>query len=184
MSQFEELVPTLGMYPFSSLKAQVEAEPDRAFIVDVGGSRGAVLMSIQEEAPAGFGAQMVLQDRPGVLDDVPQEAIPNITKMAHDFFTPQPVKSQYRREFITLVCVLIKNRCSLVLPSTSHAQLQRQRLQSNSQANCRCNGTYFSTPCRRIHLARPSQIGRRFHYSVDGLLHDYTFREGEDASGF
>lgn len=95
MSQFEDMVPTLGMYPLTSLKAQVEAEPDRAFIVDVGGSHGAVLMSIQEEAPAGFGAPMILQDRPPVLDEIPQESIPNITKMAHDFFTPQPVKSWY-----------------------------------------------------------------------------------------
>lgn len=94
MSQFEDLVPTLGMYPFSSLKEQVEAEPDRPFIVDVGGSYGKVLMSIQEEAPAGFGAQMILQDRPDVIDEISQESIPNITKMAHDFFTPQPIKSQ------------------------------------------------------------------------------------------
>ena len=93
MSQFEEMVPTLGMYPFSSLREQVESEPERPFIVDVGGSHGAVLMSIQEEAPAGFGASIILQDRPPVIEEISQQSIPHITKMAHDFMTPQPVKS-------------------------------------------------------------------------------------------
>lgn len=95
MSQFEDMVPTLGMYPFSALKEQVQADPDRPFIVDVGGSHGSVLMSIQEEAPAGFGSQMILQDRPDVIAEINQDDIPNITKMGHDFFTPNPIKSQY-----------------------------------------------------------------------------------------
>ena len=93
MSQFEEMVPTLGMYPFESLKEQVEAEPDRPFIVDVGGSHGAVLNAIQEAAPAGFGAPMILQDRPPVINEISQDSIPNITAMPYDFFTPQPIKS-------------------------------------------------------------------------------------------
>lgn len=92
--QMDETMPILGMYPFSSLKNQVEAEPDRPFIVDVGGGLGRVLMSIQKEAPAGFGAKMILQDRPDVLDAIDPESVPHVTKMEHDFFTPQPVKSE------------------------------------------------------------------------------------------
>ena len=92
--QMDKVMPVHGMFPFASLKAQVEAEPHRPFIVDVGGGYGKVLMSIQEEAPAGFGAQMVLQDRPDVIDAIQQESIPNMTKMSHDFFTPQPIKSK------------------------------------------------------------------------------------------
>ena len=94
VAQTNESTPVLGMFPFSSLKNQVEAEPERPFIVDVGGGTGAVLVSIQEEAPAGFGAQLILQDRPDVLDSIPQDSIPNVTKMVHDFFTPQPIKSE------------------------------------------------------------------------------------------
>lgn len=36
---------------------------------------------------------LILQDRPYVLDEVAEGDIPGVTKMAHDFFTPQPVKN-------------------------------------------------------------------------------------------
>ena len=93
-AQMEAQLPVLGMFPFSSLRRQVEAEPDRPFIVDVGGGVGKVLMSIQEEAPAGFGAPIVLQDRPDVIDSIPEDSILNVTTMTHDIFTPQPVQSK------------------------------------------------------------------------------------------
>lgn len=93
LGQVEKSLPILGAFPFSSMKEEVEAEPDRPFIVDVGGGIGRVLMRIQDEAPNGFGAEMILQDRKDVLDSIPDETIPGITKMEHDFFTPQPVKS-------------------------------------------------------------------------------------------
>lgn len=95
MSEIEDIVPTLGCYDFSTMKEQVQAEPERPFIVDVGGNEGAGLMSIQEEAPNGFGAEIILQDRPAVIAAIEEKDIPNITKMAHDFFTPNPVKSQH-----------------------------------------------------------------------------------------
>jgi hypothetical protein len=38
---------------------------------------------------------MILQDRPSVLDGLTAEDIPNIEKMAYDFFTPQPVKRMF-----------------------------------------------------------------------------------------
>lgn len=94
LGQMDKAMPVLGMFPFSSLKAQVEAETNRPFIVDVGGGIGTVVQSILQEAPAGFGAQVILQDRPDVIDSIPQASIPYVTKMAHDFFTPQPVKSE------------------------------------------------------------------------------------------
>jgi len=86
-------MPVLGMFPFASLKDQVEAEPDRPFIVDIGAGYGKVLMSILQEAPNAFGAKAILQDRPDVIDAIPQDSITGVTKMVHDFFTPQPVKS-------------------------------------------------------------------------------------------
>lgn len=95
LALINETLPILGMFPFSSLKAQVEVEPHRPFIVDVGGGIGEVLKEIQKEAPAGFGAQMILQERPDVLRSLDDEAIPHITKMEHDFFTPQPVKDAH-----------------------------------------------------------------------------------------
>jgi hypothetical protein len=96
MMQQEASLPTLGMFPFTSLKHQVEAEPERAFIVDIGGGRGQSLLLIQKETSNGFGtgAKMILQDRPVVLDSIPEEMVPGIEKMPYDYYTPQPVKSK------------------------------------------------------------------------------------------
>ncbi|KAK5131067.1 hypothetical protein LTR08_001353 [Meristemomyces frigidus] len=124
--QMEKTVPVLGMFPFSSLKTEVAAEPDRPFIVDVGGGLGEVLMSIQKEAPAGFGSKMILQDRPDVIDAIPSESIPHVTKMAHDFFTPQPVRNAHvyllRRilhDFYDPVCIeIVKNIVSAMGPTS------------------------------------------------------------------
>lgn len=87
-------MPVLGMFPFASMKGRVEAEPDRAFVVDVGGGYGKPVTSVMQEASNGFGAECILQDRPDVLDDIGQDRIPGVTKMVHDFFKPQPVKSE------------------------------------------------------------------------------------------
>lgn len=96
MATSESVTPILGMFPWASMKAAVEADFDfsRAFVVDIGGGRGQFLKAIQQEAPNGFGAKMILQDRPDVLESVTAEDAPGIEKMPYDFFTPQPVKSK------------------------------------------------------------------------------------------
>jgi hypothetical protein len=93
MAASEKVIPILGMFPWASMKEEVEADPTRAFAVDIGGGRGQLLKAIQKEAPNGFGAKMILQDRPDVLASLTAEDIPGIEKMSYDFFTPQPVKS-------------------------------------------------------------------------------------------
>ncbi|KAI9689218.1 MAG: hypothetical protein M1822_000956 [Bathelium mastoideum] len=126
LAQMDAEMPILGMFPFASLKPQVEAEPHRPCIVDVGGGVGRVLMSIQQEAPAGFGAPLILQDRPDVLASIDQNDIPHITKMEHDFFKPQPVKNAHvyllRRilhDFYDPVCVdIVKNIANAMAPSS------------------------------------------------------------------
>ncbi|RDW75539.1 hypothetical protein BP6252_06681 [Coleophoma cylindrospora] len=105
MATSESVTPILGMFPWASLKAQVQEEPERAFAVDIGEGRGQLLKKIQE-APGGFGAKMILQDRPDVLDSVAAEDIGGIEKMPYDFFKEQPVKSIpicYRFELFCLV---------------------------------------------------------------------------------
>lgn len=94
MVQMEQSVPILGLFPFASMKDEVEVEKDRPFVVDIGGGRGQALIAVQKQAPAGFGAKLILQDRADVLDNLPDEEIPNIEKMVYDFHTPQPVKSE------------------------------------------------------------------------------------------
>ncbi|KAM0150369.1 hypothetical protein ACHAQE_008589 [Botrytis cinerea] len=126
MVSMERQSPITGMYPFATLKNEVEAEKERPFVVDIGGGRGQALVSIQKEAPKGFGAKMILQDRSDVLESLTEQEIPNIEKMVYDFHTPQPVKNAHvyfiRRilhDFYEPVCIrLLKNIASAMGPTS------------------------------------------------------------------
>ncbi|TGO32521.1 hypothetical protein BHYA_0310g00080 [Botrytis hyacinthi] len=126
MVTMERQSPITGMYPFATLKDQVEAEKKRPFVVDIGGGRGQALIAIQKEAPEGFGAKMILQDRSDVLESLTEQDIPNIETMVYDFHTPQPVKNAHvyfiRRilhDFYEPVCIqLLKNIASAMGPTS------------------------------------------------------------------
>lgn len=90
----EKSAPVLGMFPFKSMKDQVEREPDRPFVVDIGGGRGQALLAIRTECGGSYGNKLILQDLPTVIDTLKPEDIPGIEPMAYDIFTPQPVKSK------------------------------------------------------------------------------------------
>lgn len=94
MITIEAAQPVTGMFPFWSMRAAVEAEPHRAFVVDVGGGRGNALVSIVRECGGSYGASMVLQDMAQVLAGDDPVKIDGVQNMAHDFFNPQPVKSK------------------------------------------------------------------------------------------
>lgn len=88
-------MPISGMFPWETLKEQVEKEPERPFFVDVAGGRGQALLKLQEDYPGAFGGKLILQDLPIVIDTLKPEEVPNIEAMAYDIFTPQPVKSEF-----------------------------------------------------------------------------------------
>ncbi|KAG9238890.1 hypothetical protein BJ875DRAFT_479946 [Amylocarpus encephaloides] len=71
------------MYNFTALKDEVIAELERALMVDIGGGRGRALIAIAEETENAWGteAKVGLQDKPPVLDSMPQESIPSVEKM-------------------------------------------------------------------------------------------------------
>ncbi|KAE9378967.1 o-methyltransferas-like protein [Stipitochalara longipes BDJ] len=96
MTTQEAALPVLGMFPFTSL-LETDADPSRAFIVDVAGGRGQSLLQIKKEIEAAGGemgkGRVILQDRKAVLDAVPDEQLPGVEKMVIDFFTPQPIKN-------------------------------------------------------------------------------------------
>ena len=94
LQNMEQNFPILGMFPFSSLGVQVKAEPDRPFVVDVGGGRGQALRAIQEDCKSAFEGKLVLQDLPIVIDTLNPEELPGIELTKYDIFTPQPVKSE------------------------------------------------------------------------------------------
>jgi hypothetical protein len=90
----EKNMPISGMFPWESVKDQVEKEPERPFFVDIAGGRGQALLKLQDEIPGTFGGKLILQDLPIVIDTLTPEELPNIEAMAYDIFTPQPVKSE------------------------------------------------------------------------------------------
>ncbi|KAK8075445.1 hypothetical protein PG997_010108 [Apiospora hydei] len=92
MAQAAPFNPVLGMFPFRDMKEAVEAEPDRAFVVDVGGGRGNALVDVMRECGGGFGAPMVLQDLEEVLQGEDPVQIDGVQVMPHDFYNEQPVK--------------------------------------------------------------------------------------------
>ncbi|PMD66568.1 o-methyltransferas-like protein [Hyaloscypha bicolor E] len=96
MTTQEAALPVLGMFPFTSL-LETDADPSRAFIVDVAGGRGQSLLQIKKEIETAGGemakGRVILQDRKPVLDAIPDEQLPGVEKMVIDFFTPQPVKN-------------------------------------------------------------------------------------------
>lgn len=66
------------------------AVPDRPLVVDIGGGRGHDLTGFKQRFSEVKGT-LVLEDLPAVIDDI-KSLDPEIKKLKHDFFTPQPVK--------------------------------------------------------------------------------------------
>ena len=90
-------VPATGINPFEKELAsllQVAVEQARIFIVDVGGSQGGTMKEIREAYPQLKGT-IVVQDKAGVVDNIPPDYLPpeiDIEARVHDFWTPQPVR--------------------------------------------------------------------------------------------
>lgn len=93
LQKAEKNMPVLGMFPFTSLKEEVEKEPERPFIVDIAGGRGQALLAIQAECQGNFGGKLILQDLPIVINSLKPEEVEGIEPTIYDIFTPQPVKS-------------------------------------------------------------------------------------------
>jgi hypothetical protein len=111
MQHLKKNFPVLGMFPFRELEGQVKNEPERPFIVDIGGGRGQSLLEIREHCGGSFGGKLILQDLPTVIDSLKSGEIPGIEPMAYDIFTTQPVKGRLRRNPIFhRLCVLEQSR--------------------------------------------------------------------------
>ncbi|KAJ8124216.1 hypothetical protein ONZ43_g9 [Nemania bipapillata] len=95
MMAIEATQPVTSMFPFRSMQTAIEVEPQRAFIVDVGGGRGNALVSIMRECGGSYGAGMILQDMAQVLAGEDVVSIDGVQNMVHDFFNPQPVKNAH-----------------------------------------------------------------------------------------
>lgn len=95
MQTMEKNFPIIDMFDFRTMREAVEREPERPFIVDVGGGRGQALLAIREHCGGTFGGKLVLQDLPIVIDSLKAEDLGGVEMMKYDVFTPQPVKSTF-----------------------------------------------------------------------------------------
>jgi len=91
LALFDSLHPVVAMFPFEKI-LQKGNSSDRPLMVDIGGGRGLALLEMRKGCPSLQG-ELILQDRPYVLDEITPEDLPGATKMAHDFFEEQPVKN-------------------------------------------------------------------------------------------
>ena len=93
----------LDFYPFEQriIKgATTDADADAVFMVDVGGYTGTQAAGVKQRFPHAPG-RFVIQDLPHALPSTPPGE--SIELMAHDFFTPQPLKGArlYYLRYIT-----------------------------------------------------------------------------------
>lgn len=131
-----------GFYPVSEQLIKGAKQGDNeVLLVDVGGGKGHDLQEFRSKCPDSSSGRLILQDQPTVLDDV-EELDSSIERMAHDFFTEQPIKGR----FFLLVCILPKyqpvhgcqmidfervlfvGRCTSIFPTLRHARLARRGL--------------------------------------------------------
>ncbi|CAO2653516.1 Nn.00g029270.m01.CDS01 [Neocucurbitaria sp. VM-36] len=122
--------PDYGIFPYHTLKADVEAEPHRAFVVDIGGGNGKALRVVMKATSNAFGtgAQLVLQDRPDVLSQLNAEERKGLELMPHDFHTEQPVKNAH----VYTLCQILHNYpdhlCLDILKNIGEAMGPKSRL--------------------------------------------------------
>ncbi|KAK0651525.1 S-adenosyl-L-methionine-dependent methyltransferase [Cercophora newfieldiana] len=95
LSVMDKNMPILGMFPWETLKEQVEKEPERPFVVDIGGGRGQALLKLQEEIPGAFGGRLILQDLEAVIGTLGDGDTPGIEGMVYNAFEEQPVKNAH-----------------------------------------------------------------------------------------
>ncbi|OAQ99227.1 hypothetical protein LLEC1_01878 [Akanthomyces lecanii] len=85
----------VGYYDFSWIAKQVENDPKRTLIVDVGGGKGQALKAIIQENPTIPPQRCVLQDQATAINEAISEddaIIKDIPKIISSFFEPQLIK--------------------------------------------------------------------------------------------
>lgn len=82
----------LDFFPFEEqILTGFEGGDSAVMLVDIGGARGHEMKAIKEKYPH-LPGKLVLQDQPNtVAQALP---VPRMQAMAHDFFTPQPIKGK------------------------------------------------------------------------------------------
>ena len=108
------------------------AEADSVFLVDIGGGIGHDLIKFHERYPDIHG-KLILQDLPSSIESI-RDMPSAISPMAHDFFTPNPVRGARVYYMRSILHVGAGSRPSSKLRSLTHmAGLARPRSPKDSR---------------------------------------------------
>ncbi|KAG4027317.1 hypothetical protein MFRU_031g00650 [Monilinia fructicola] len=90
IAQTEATNWTVGIFPFKAQLKEVKSDNETVLVVDIGGGSGHVTKQIMKFVE-GIPGKVVLQERAELIDSI-GHAIPEVSTMKYDFFTPQPIK--------------------------------------------------------------------------------------------
>ncbi|KAJ6780479.1 hypothetical protein PWT90_08423 [Aphanocladium album] len=80
-----------NLFPFNSALGGVDTTDETVLLVDVGSGIGQATLAIREACQDIKGV-MIMQDQKQVIDGIAGPLPAGVLGMAHDFFTPQPIK--------------------------------------------------------------------------------------------
>ncbi|MCJ1379113.1 hypothetical protein MMC17_002213 [Xylographa soralifera] len=109
----------LDYYPLNEDFENCSDEKDSAMFLDIGGALGHEIEAIQNRYPKKIPGRMILQDLPVNTDQVSKTD--TMEPMAHDFFTPQPVKGARIYYFRNVFHDYPDDKCGLILRHTTEA---------------------------------------------------------------
>lgn len=157
-----------GMFPWETLRGEVEAAGGkRPLLVDVGGGKGGASVAIREACGGdGFGAEVVLEDLPIVLEAEGEEVrIEGVRNLIYDFFAggEQPVKSEFASTWSCPVPTAPNCACP-----DAHVYYLRKVLHD-----------YYDDKCQII----LRQVVKAMSPTSRVILCEYVMPEGEDLGG-
>ena len=79
------------------LQGFVEHDATAVMFVDVGGGKGHEILELRKRIPE-LPGKMIVQDRPEVIAEIPEQDKCSMEVMEFDYFTPQPIKGKYQQE--------------------------------------------------------------------------------------
>jgi hypothetical protein len=91
LESYSDMHPVVAMFPFTETLTNGFSS-SRPLLVDIGGGYGQAIKAFQRDCP-GLAGEFVLQDRPDVIASISDDELPGVTRMAHDFFEPQPIRN-------------------------------------------------------------------------------------------
>ncbi|KAK1831965.1 Demethylsterigmatocystin 6-O-methyltransferase [Podospora conica] len=132
-AKYQQIVIGQGMFPWETLRGEVEAaEGKRPLLVDVGGGKGGAARAIREACGGdGFGAEVVLEDLPIVLEAEGEEVrIEGVRNLIYDFFAggEQPVKDAHVYYLRKVLHDYYDDKCQTILRQVVKAMAPTSRV--------------------------------------------------------